>query len=325
LQALDLLARDEQTRVIVLVSKPPAPEVARDVLAKARAIAKPVVVYFLGQPVTRRRLGNLRFALNLEDAAELAVSAEQSEEAYEKAQVHFQGLSDGYLRGLFSGGTLAYEMMLGLQGIVAPLFSNVPLRPEQQLENPIRSQGHAILDLGADEFTQGRLHPMMDNTLRIRRLRQEVADSEVGLVVMDVVLGEGAHPDPASELAPAIAGVRGDRQVDVAVLLVGTEDDPQDLSEQREQFEQAGAEVYESSVALLADIARSVAPAVEQAAFRPISTDVFDRPLAAINVGLESFYDSMIAQNAEAVHVAWRPPAGGNEKMMALLAKLKSN
>src|SRR5690606_11004243 len=121
LQALDLLARDPQTEVIVLISKPPAPEVATRVLGKARQAGKPVVVYFMGQPAPTRHLGNLHFAVNLKDAADLALQA-MRDAGEEAAAPRFERLSSGYLRGLFSGGTLAYEAVLGLQSVLAPLY-----------------------------------------------------------------------------------------------------------------------------------------------------------------------------------------------------------
>ncbi len=325
MQAMDLLGRDPQTKAIVLVSKPPAAKVATRVLAAARAVDKPVVVYFMGQPVTARRIGNVLFAINLLDAAELAVGVVGNGEPEVEQGSSFADLASKCVRGLFSGGTLAYEVMLGLQNQISPMFSNVPLREEQRLANPLRSQGHAILDLGADEFTQGRLHPMMDNTLRLRRLRQEAADPDVGLIVLDVVLGEGAHADPASELAPVVTEVIGDHDVDVAIFLVGTEDDPQDLARQKKQLEKAGARLFDSTVDLVAAIAKSAAPNSGTGKMPAVSLETFRQPLAAINVGLESFYDSLTSQEVEAVHVSWRPPAGGNEKMMALLAKLKSS
>lgn len=325
LQALAALANDAQTEVIVLISKPPADEVATRVLNRTRAIGKPVVVYFMGQPVTARQVGNLSFAFNLLDAAELAVSAGRHQGARTGEAGRFTNLDGRYLRGLFSGGTLAYEMVLGLQGLLSPLFSNVPIRDEQRLSNPLRSQAHTILDMGADEFTQGRLHPMMDNTLRLRRMQQEAAAQELGLLVVDVVLGEGSHPDPAQELGPVIAEITAERKVDVAALLVGTEEDPQDMARQRDILEASGARVFESTVALVEAVAASVVVEAVDGEGRAIAPRLFEQPLAAINVGLESFTDSLKGQGAEAVHVAWRPPAGGNEKMMALLARLKSS
>jgi FdrA protein len=184
-----------------------------------------------------------------------------------------------------------------------------------------------VLDLGEDVFTVGRLHPMMDNELRLRRLRQEAGDPEVGLIWLDVVLGEGAHPDPASELAPAITEVRKGRggALDVLALLVGTDADPQGLAAQAQRLAEAGAVVVRTTAEALDFVARRLArsPTPPQP---PVALDGFTSaggPFAAINVGLESFYASLIGQGAAAVHVDWQPPAGGNERLMEILAKMK--
>ena len=316
-QALDLLNRDPQTGVIVLISKPPSDAVASSLLRAAQKADKPVVVNFIGYAPPGRRLGNLLFASGLSDAAEQAVllSNEAAVMAQERRPLQ------GWLRGLFSGGTLAYEMLLGLQSVLAPLYSNIPIRPEQQLADLMTSQAHTILDLGEDEFTQGRLHPMMDNDLRLRRLRQETADPDVDLILLDVVLGEGAHPDPAAELAPAIAAARraGKR---VATIVVGTEDDPQNLDNQIERLAAAGAQVFPSVNEAL-DYVYNRLPRPETD-FRPVSlADFSGEGLTAVNVGVASFYESVKAQGGTAVQVDWRPPAGGNEKLMAILAKMK--
>jgi FdrA protein len=278
----------------------------------------------MGQPVAARATGNLHFALNLQDAAALAVDLSRADLEDEQPTASFSPLAGRYLRGLFSGGTLAYELMLGLQNVLSPLYSNVPLDEAQRLQNPLRSKAHTILDLGADAFTQGRLHPMMDNTLRLRRMQQEAADPAVGLIVLDVVLGVGSHPDPASELAPAVATAIAQHDVEVAVLLVGTEDDPQDIVQQREQFREAGAHLVDSATALASAVSQA-ATAPADGPQMPVAVDLLQQPLAAVNVGLESFFASLKEQGAEAIQVDWRPPAGGNEKMMALLTKLKSS
>ncbi|HSM58068.1 MAG TPA: acyl-CoA synthetase FdrA [Candidatus Sulfomarinibacteraceae bacterium] len=327
LQGLSLLDRDPETEVIVLVSKPPSADVAARLLSVAQGLSKPVVVYFMGQPVAVRQAGNLHFAFNLADAADLALVAgfpditDLAPPGSDAPQVQPQG---AYLRALFSGGTLAYELLLGLQNVLSPIYSNAPLRESQRLENALRSHGHTILDLGEDQFTQGRLHPMMDNELRIRRLRQEADDPETGLILLDVVLGEGAHPDPASELAPVIAEVVEQRQKPVGVLLVGTDEDPQDIEQQAARLEEAGATVYQELSLAVEEAVNLLASSSPVETGPPVSLEPFSEPLAAINVGLESFYNSLRGQGAEAVHVQWRPPAGGNEKMMALLAKLKA-
>lgn len=325
LQGLDLLGRDPDTAAIVLVSKPPHPDVATRLLAAARRTDKPVVVYYLGYSTSVSQIGGqIYFASSLDDTARRAVSlVEKGSGAGERPTVDDEARPRGrYLRGLFSGGTLAYEALLGLQPTFAPLYTNAPLYEEQRLPNPLHSQAHTILDLGEDQFTQGRLHPMMDNELRIRRLRQEAADPKVGLILLDVVLGEGAHPDPAAELSPVIEAVREEHDVLVAVILVGTDQDPQDADAQAERLAAAGALIFHDIGAAVEACSRLL-PVPDLLALEPLPLAMLQKPLAAINVGLETFYDSLAGQGAEVVQVAWRPPAGGDEKMMALLQRLK--
>ncbi len=335
-QGLDLLSRDPDTRVIVLLSKPPSPSVARELLRMAQDADKPVVVDFIGYGPPARRVGNLHFVSTLDEAARLAVelSAEAGGGGSERqTEPEPAGFAPGqcYLRGLFSGGTLAYEALLLLQGYVPAVYSNAPLSEEYRLADSLISQGHTIVDLGEDEFTVGRLHPMMDNDLRIRRLRQEAADPEVAAILLDVVLGFGAHPDPAGQLAPAIAEARAraqeaGRRMEVVAIVVGTDEDPQDLGTQVLRLEQAGARVETSTdaaVQYIGPLLQAINPNL--ATSRPVSVDlsVLHRPVAVINVGLESFAESLAAQDVPVIQVEWRPPAGGNERLMAILEKMK--
>lgn len=317
-QALALLQRDEQTAVIVLISKPPSANVAAQLLRQAQAGGKPVVVCFLGYAPPARQIGNLHFASGLTDAAQISVQL--SVEAQNLTLVTHTPLN-GYIRALFSGGTLAYELLLGLAPVLSELYSNIPITPEQQLPDLMESQGHTVLDLGEDVFTQGRLHPMMDNDLRLRRLAQETADPDVGLILLDVVLGEGSHADPASELAPAIAeAVEAGKQV--VTIVLGTDADPQDTEAQIEAFTAVGATTFATVNEALNYIYTHLPTLQLQG--EPVSLAPFQTEgLIAINVGLESFYDSLKGQGATAVQVDWRPPAGGNEKLMAILAKMK--
>ncbi|NIM93475.1 MAG: hypothetical protein GTO18_07170, partial [Anaerolineales bacterium] len=193
----------------------------------------------------------------------------------------------------------------------------------RKLPDSTKSKAHTILDLGEDEFTVGRLHPMMDNDLRIRMMRQEGDDQEVAVILMDVVLGEGAHPDPAADLAPAIKELRKARDVEIVVILVGTEDDPQDIEVQRRRMIDAGAVVLEDTMDAVSHVISRLDIAPKET-IQPVSLKLLETPLAAINVGLESFYESLIDQEAQAVHVDWRPPAGGDEKLMSILKKMRS-
>ena len=320
-QALALLGEDPVTKVIVLVSKPPSPQVATRLLQAAQSTGKEVVVNFLGYPPPGRQLGNIYFATSLTETAEIAVHlATTVSTSFLSLERHSH---PGYVRGLFSGGTLAYEALLGLSAVLDPIYSNVPIRPEQKLADVMKSQGHTVLDMGEDLFTQGRLHPMMDNDLRLRRLRQEAADPQVGYLLLDVVLGEGAHLDPASELAPAIAEAKAERgdSLEIVAVVVGTEADPQGLLDQIERLMAAGATVFSNTTEAVDYIFNRVP--YETTAYPAVDLETFRGDLTAVNVGLESFYDSLKGQGAAVIQVDWRPPAGGNEKLMDILAKMK--
>jgi FdrA protein len=317
LQALDLLARDGETRVLVIISKPPAPAVAARVVGAARACGKPVVVSFSGLTPPVERVGNLQFARGLDDAARRAV-----ELAEEGASPESGEQIEGFLRGLFSGGTLALEILHGVQVFLDPLHSNLVVSGVEPVADPGRSEAHTLLDLGADEFTVGRPHPMIDQDLRIRRLKQEAADPEVGMVLLDVVLGEGSHADPAGELAPAVSEALARDDLEVVALVVGTDEDPQDLEKQVGALEEAGAKVFRTTEETIAHVATRLHSAVADTPV-PVASDALEGPFAAINVGLETFYASLVDQEARAVQVEWRPPARGNEKLAAILDKMR--
>ena len=218
-----------------------------------------------------------------------------------------------YLRGLFSGGTLCYEAQVIWRDLLPePVLSNAPLEAANQLPDSLHSQGHTVVDLGEEEFTVGRPHPMIDNDLRIRRLLQEAQDPQVAVIMLDVVLGYGAHPDPASELAPAVQKARELRHAAGGELLVvasvtGTDGDPQGLSRQVSLLEQAGVIVCESNAAA----ARLVAKVIERAMTEKKINDLFGKPLNIVNLGLSSMAQSVREQGVPVVEVDWRPPAEG--------------
>jgi FdrA protein len=323
-QALELLGRDPQTEVIVLISKPSDPSVVTELLATAQSTGKPTVVNFIGYASPDRQLGRLNFAVNLKEAASLAVELATSTDRLTVANGQAGARTEApYLRALFSGGTLAYEALLSLQIVLSPIYSNIPIRPEQHLVNSMISQAHTVLDLGEDEFTQGRLHPMMDNDLRLRRMQQEMTDPEVGLIMLDVVLGEGAHPDPAAELAPAIAQAKSKREIEVVAIVLGTDEDPQDIDAQIEALAKAGARVFRETADAVMYASEWLRPTFSYE-YPPLPLADFGGDLAAVNVGLESFYDSLKSQGASVIQVDWRPPAGGNEQLMAILAKMRA-
>jgi FdrA protein len=170
-----------------------------------------------------------------------------------------------HLRGLFSGGTLCDETMVIAAATLGPIASNIPLQPEWALAPDLKAKGHAAIDFGDDALTAGRPHPMIDGTLRLERLAAEAADTSCRVVLMDVVLGHGAHPDPAAELAPAIAGARqvagaDGRTLDVVIALVGTVGDPQGLTRQAAALQGVGARVFSSNAEAARDAVGILTP-----------------------------------------------------------------
>ena len=152
------------------------------------------------------------------------------------------------LRGLFVGGTLCDESMLMASAALGPVRSNIPLSDDLALAaDDLLVDDHTMVDFGDDALTQGRAHPMIDPTLRNEQLARAAADPATGVILLDLVLGHGAEPDPAALLAPAITAARKDRQVPVVVSLVGTDLDPQGLDAQRDALVAAGAEVHLSN------------------------------------------------------------------------------
>ena len=237
MRALDLLADDEQTEVVVVVSKPPAPAVAERVRARAAELGKPVVLALLGR--------------GLPDLTETARGVADAAGASWVAPEHWPGAirhgRGGALRGLFAGGTLCEEAMIVAADQLGPVHSNVPLDPRWALDADLAlGDHHAMLDLGDDRFTEGRPHPMIDGSTRVDLVQRLVADPSTSVLVLDVVLGLGAAPDPAGELAETVRTATG-QQVPVVVSIVGTRDDPQGLDEQVGVLVEAGAWVYRSN------------------------------------------------------------------------------
>jgi FdrA protein len=267
LEGLKALQADPATKVIALVSKPPSPVVAEAILDQVAQSDKPTVIGFMGaNPDQFRAIPNATIARTLQETALLAAKAasanidvaEAIAQEETKLQAQVQELraalkpDQKYLRGLFSGGTLCYEsQVIWREMLQEPVWSNAPLKHETQLADSLHSVKHTCVDLGEEEFTVGRPHPMIDNDLRIRRLRQEASDPEVAVIMLDVVIGYGAHPDPASELDPAIRQAKqlANRELIVVASVTGTEQDPQRLSAQVASLKSAGAIVCDSNAA----------------------------------------------------------------------------
>jgi FdrA protein len=233
--ALQLLDQDRETELILVVSKPPAAAVAGKLREFADHLTTPVQFALLGagQPdLTRATESTL---------GTFGVSVPQW-----RSWVNDKPASGtGFLRGLFCGGTLCDEAMLIASETLGEVRSNIPLRPDWGLDRSLRSDGHLMIDFGDDSLTRGRAHPMIDPSLRTQHLRDVLADDGTGVVLLDVVLGHGAHPDPVAELLPVIS----EATVPVVVSLIGARRDPQDLEASGRRLHQAGASVFTSNAA----------------------------------------------------------------------------
>jgi FdrA protein len=251
LQGLAALAADAATKTIVLISKPPAADIAARVLARASETGKPVVVNFLGADPASITASGVTAVKTLEDAAIAAVALangrSREEEQTAPLLLDLPSLAPGqrYIRGLFSGGTLCYEATLLLAEAFPDVRSNTPVGAARALENVWQSTGHTLIDLGDDVFTRGRPHPMIDHRLRNERLLAEAQDPQTAVILLDVVLGYGAHPDPAGVIAPVVAtaianAAASDRVLSVVGFVCGTPADPQNLPRQEAQLREAG-------------------------------------------------------------------------------------
>ncbi|WP_115788410.1 acyl-CoA synthetase FdrA [Arthrobacter silvisoli] len=265
------LAADPGTEVIVLVSKPPAAETEAKVLAEVANAGKPVVVYFIGGSRDAVLAAGGHFAASSADAARQAV--ELSSAAASAPETLDAGQVDAVLarltpeqvnvRGLFCGGTLCDESMYALLNDGHEVFSNIQKNPAFQIGAADSSRGHTFLDFGDDEFTNGRPHPMIDPSNRLARIVEEAKDPSVAALVMDFVLGFGAHEDPAGVTLPAIREAQriaqeDGRHLEIIAYVLGTELDTPGLDAQRKALAGAGVTVTSSST-VTGEFARAIA------------------------------------------------------------------
>jgi FdrA protein len=258
--AVRALDADPATQAILVVSKPPDPRVAALVLEQTTVT--PVVAVFMGVTELARpadgeqdphQSASSRLARTLEAGAIAAARlaggdpgdparglADRAAKAAGRLPEHRRAI-----RGFYSGGTLCYEAQVIISGLLGPVYSNEPLVHENTVPAPPGS--HVLLDLGAEEYTVGRPHPMIDPQSRIDIIRAQARDPEVAVVLLDVVLGHGSHADPAAALAPVLAEVMADGGPQVVAYVLGSSGDAQGYDRQRAALEAAGCLVTETA------------------------------------------------------------------------------
>ena len=254
LAALDLLEADAATRHIAIISKPPGPRTEAALIARLAGCPKPVTLCLVGRDESDLP-ANVHLAPTLRDAARLALGRDAFDDSpAEAATGPLPPSLRGRVVGLYSGGTLCAEAQAVLRRAGVGAASNVPI-PGVARAAPVApgraglapgESGHLLLDLGADEYTMGRPHPMIEPAMRTRTLAEALGDPDTAVVLLDVVLGTGCHHDPAAEIARAIESAPASRPVVVASVC-GTELDPQDATAQRRTLEGVGTFVAESN------------------------------------------------------------------------------
>ena len=264
LQAFEALENDPATEVIVLISKPPSPSVQEKILKQVKASTKPVVISFIDGDEQAVTEAGAVFGHNLADTAQKAVQLAKGEEVsttsagislsgawQEQIRQAQAGYSPGQtaIRALYGGGTLCAEALSIMRQGGQKVTSNVAKRPEEKLHDLKKSEGHVLLDLGEDEFTVGKPHPMIDPATRNQRMLQEAGDKETAVILLDMELGYGSHEDPVGAALPFIQQAFDKRPgLTVVAYVCGTETDPQGLQDSEERLRQANVLVANSNV-----------------------------------------------------------------------------
>jgi FdrA protein len=343
LDGIRALANNADTEVVVVISKPPAPKVREQVVALLANIGKPVVAIFMGEK-PESYLPTIKFAHTLEEAAIMAVELAKGsklEVAPEAALPADLGLAAGQtkIRGLYTGGTLAYE---------AATIMKESLHADKDNKHDegylLQYDGHEVIDLGDDMYTQGRPHPMIDGTTRFQFIEKAAKQSDVAVILFDLVLGYGSHEDMATPLSKvvkrAIAEAANEgRRLYFVGSICGTKNDPQGYDTQLKLMQEAGAIITDSNFSAVRTALHIIGhevqvgsrelpvqevdlPSVTVAAPSEELKQLLDSKPRVINIGLSSFADNLETEGSRVVQFDWRPVAGGNEKLRKILSIL---
>lgn len=341
--AIVALEYNEETKVIVVVSKPPAKEVRDDVVKLLQSLSKPTVAVFLGER-PKEHVGNVYFAHTLEEAAKISVDLSNNREVKanyqdkEKKVSVDEEIANKKLKGVYSGGTLAYEAAMLVQEAL-----NLKEDTKHEDGYMLKVDGYEIVDLGDDKYTQGKPHPMIDPSFRLEYLRSFKDDENIGVILVDIVLGYGSHDDMASEIAVVVKELlekakEQNRKIYIIGTVCGTEKDPQGLTRSQNILKEAGMLVESSNreAVRLAlnlmgkDILEEDKVYVEYTGEKvniPQESEKIKELLTSkprvVNIGVENFANSIKKYNGKVVQFNFKPIAGGNQKLIKILRELK--
>lgn len=265
LMGIEALKNDSSTKVIVVVSKPPADDVAVKVIDALSKTGKPSVVHFIGMKPGKQE-GNLYYAGNLEETAGMAVALSRGDEykkrtytmdredidAIIERETKNMSRDQKYIRGLYTGGTLADEALIMFDREIGGIYSNNQSKKEFIPQDPNKSIKHTIVDLGDDVYTVGRPHPMIDPSTREDRIKIEAEDNEMAVMLLDIVLGYGSHSDPAGAILDSLGDAKKKAEarggyLSIVTSITGTEGDFQNYDETKKKLESIGCVVMPSN------------------------------------------------------------------------------
>lgn len=319
LTALKMLDADEASQVITFISKPPAPKVRDKVIEAMRKINKPIVALFLGNEAEHSQDGNIYFVNTLDEAARISVQLAKVERIFASLTIESQYLANKTITGLYTGGTLAAEAAMLL---AKKLAINLSSQHDQGVMLDVN--GHKIIDLGDDFYTIGRPHPMIDPSIREQAIANLGKQPQVGVLLVDLVIGYGANANPAESIVNGIKQASQHRCQDNPLIVIatvtGSEQDPQCRSTQIAALREANIIVMDNLPEAILLALKLITP--HQKVVSKPGYALLDK-VSVINAGLRSFAEDLQSSGIPVVHYQWAPIAGGNQKLANILKKLQ--
>lgn len=340
---IEAMESDESVKVLIIISKPPAKEVRDRISDRLSNFKKPVVTLFLGEKPEYHE-ENFYHTYTLDEAARLAVGLVRGEEVKEgevktDRSGFFKAEEKKTIKAYYSGGTLAGEAAMLIKDA---LDMKVP--PQKAEGYMLKTDGHIVVDLGDDVYTQGKPHPMIDPAKRIECMQEAIDDDSTGVILLDIMLGYGSHEDMAGVLLPTITELRdkakaAGRKVFFVATVCGTRRDFQGYDEAVNKLKEAGVIVCETNKLAVRTAIQAIGLDFEEPAkeirqktvaeITPVKASekllqmLSEKP-KIINIGLKSFTEVAEQFGCEAVQYDWMPPAGGNVELIKTLNFLRN-
>ena len=340
---IEAMESDDSVKVLIIISKPPAKEVRDRISDRLSNFKKPVVTLFLGEKPEYHE-ENFYHAYTLDEAARLAVGLLRGEEIKEgtvdvDASKFFGAEEKKTIKAYYSGGTLAGEAAMLIKDAL-----NLKVPPQKAEGFMLKTDGHIVVDLGDDVYTQGKPHPMIDPAKRIECMQDAIDDESTGVILLDIMLGYGSHADMAGALLPSIIELRDKAQAEGRKLffvatVCGTRRDFQNYDEAVGKLKEAGVIVCENNKLAVHTAIRAIGLDFEEPAkdIRPKTVAKIEKTEASekliallsekpkvINIGLKSFAEVVESFGCEVVQYDWMPPAGGNVELIKTLNFLRN-